>query len=90
MFDNRTGVFLFADYLMAADWFEDTNGFLFIVPRPQVVAEIDGPDGPLMDAMNAACSGHSELTDKDCEKLELTRVDDVLKRFHPLDGYYHA
>jgi hypothetical protein len=40
--------------------------------------------------MNAACRAHGELTDRDCEKLELTRVDDVLKRFHPKDGYYHA
>jgi hypothetical protein len=67
MFDNETGLFLFADYLMEADWFVDGNGFLFIVPRPEVVAEIDGPDGVLLDAMNAACREHGELTDKDCE-----------------------
>lgn len=90
MFDNETGLFLFADYLMEADWFVDKNGFLFIVPEPEVVAEIDGPDGVLLDAMNAACREHGELTDRDCERMELTRVDDVLKRFHPMDGYYHA
>jgi hypothetical protein len=90
MYDNETGRWLFCDWLMNADWFDDQNGFLFIVPRPEIVAEIEGPDGPLLDAMNAACRDHNELTDQDCERLGLLRVDDVLKRFNPVDGYYHA
>lgn len=90
MFDNETGRYLFADWLMAADWFDDQDGFLYIVPRPEVVAENEGPDGPLIDAMNAACRDHAELTDEDCRRLGLTRVDEVLKRFNPIDGYYHA
>ena len=90
MYDNETGQHLFCDWLMDADWFDDANGILFIVPRPDVVAEIEGPDGPLLDAMNAACRDHGEITDEDCERLGLLRVDDVLKRFNPVDGYYHA
>ena len=90
MYDNRTGRFILCDWLMDADWLVDQDGFLYLVPRPEVVAEIDGPDGPLLDAMNAACRDHDELTDQDCERLELLRVDDVLKRFNPVDGYYHA
>lgn len=90
MYDNETGLFLFADYLLEADWFVDRSGFLFIVPRPEVVAEIEGPDGLLLDAMNAACRDHNELTDDDCDKLGLIRVAEILKRFNPVDGYYHA
>ena len=90
MYDYETGRFVFCDWLMDADWFVDPDGVLFIVPRPEVVAEIDGPDGPRLEAMNAACREHNELTERDCERLELVRVDDVLKRFNAVDGYYHA
>jgi hypothetical protein len=90
MYDNETGLFLFCDWLMDADWFEDGDGMLYIVPRPHIVAEIDGSDGPLLDAMNAACRDHDQLTGADCSRLGLSRVDDVLKRFDPFDGYYHA
>jgi hypothetical protein len=81
---------MYDNWMMDADWFDDADGMLFIVPRPEVVGEIDGPDGPLLDAMNAACRDHDEITDQDCERLGLVRVDDVLKRFNPVDGYYHA
>ena len=64
MYDNETGRFLYCEWLMDADWFEDQHGLLFIVPRPDVTAEIEGPDGPLLDAMNAACRDHNEITDK--------------------------
>jgi hypothetical protein len=90
VYDNETGRWLYCEWLMDADWFDDAEGFLFIVPRPEIVAEIEGPDGPLLDAMNAACRDHAELTDGDCERLDLLRVNGVLKRFNPVDGYYHA
>jgi hypothetical protein len=90
MYDNETGRFVLCDWLMDADWFVDPEGYLFIVPRPEIVAEIEGPDGSLLEAMHAACRDHNELTAADCERLGLVRVDDVLKRFNPVDGYYHA
>jgi hypothetical protein len=90
MYDNKTGRWLYCDWLMEADWFDDRDGFLFIVPRPEIVAEVEGPDGPLLDAINAACRDHDELTEQDCERLGLLRVDEALKRFNPVDGYYHA
>ena len=90
MYDNDTGRFVYCDWLMDADWFDDPAGMLFVVPQPDTVPEIEGPDGALLDKMNAACRDHGELTDQDCERLGLMRVDDVLKRFSPEDGYYHA
>lgn len=90
MYNNETGLYEECEWLMDADWFDDESGSLYIVPRPEVVAEIEGPDGDLLDAMNAACRDHAEITAADCTRLGLTRVDDVLKRFNPHDGYYHA
>lgn len=78
------------DWKMDGEWFEDYDGFLFIIPKPDVVAEIEGPDGILLDAINAACRDHGELTDLDCEKLELKRIPYCLKRWDCKCGYYHA
>lgn len=90
MYNNDTGEYILCDWLIDADWFEDGDGFLFIVPRPEVVAEIDGPDGAMIDELNAACRDHEQITDADCDRLGLVRVDDALKRFDPETGYYHA
>ena len=78
------------DWNMNSEWFEDSEGFLFIVPKSDVVAEIEGPDGILLDAINAACRDHGELTDTDCEKLKLKRIPNCLKRWDNKCGYYHA
>ena len=77
------------DWLMDGDWF-DCDGLLFIIPKSDVIAEIEGPDGILLDSINAACRDHGEITDLDCEKLGLTRVPDCLKRWDKKCGYYHA
>jgi hypothetical protein len=90
MFNNETRQYDYCNWIMDADWFDDAQGFLFIVPQKDVVAEIEGPDGPILDAMNAACQDHGEITEEDCTRLGLTRVSDILKRFSPEDGYYHA
>lgn len=90
MYDNETRRFVFCDWLLNADWFDDRDGFMYMVPSPEVVAEIDGPDGPLLDAMNAACRDHKELTTEDCERLGLLGVDDVLKRLLPRLMIHHA
>lgn len=90
MYDNEKKRFVRCDWLIKADWFIDQEGFLYIVPRPEIVAECEGPDNATMDAINAACRDHKELTENDCEKLGLCRVDDVLKRFDEENGYYHA
>lgn len=90
MFNNETGRYEEADWLLNADWFDDEEGNLYIVPLPEVVAECEGPDNETMDKINACCRDHDRLTHEDCDKLRLTRVMDILKRFNSQDGYYHA
>ncbi len=90
MFNNDTRQHEYCDWLMDADWFDDVDGLLFIVPRCDAVAEIEGPDGPVLDSMNAVCRDHDEITDGDCIRLGLTRICDALKRFSTENGYYHA
>lgn len=75
---------------MEADWFETADGHLYLVPLPDVVAEVEGPDDDVCDAINAICREHGRLTDADCARLELNRIPDFLKRFDPSTGYYHA
>lgn len=90
MFDNELGCYVACDWLEAGDWFADEAGALYIVPLPDVVAECAGPDNPTMDGINAACCDHDRLTAEDCERLGLTPVARVLKRFDSDSGYYHA
>lgn len=90
LFNNETGLYEAADWLENADWFEDEEDNLYVVPLPGVVAECEGPDNRHMDAINAICRTRGRLSDADCERLGLTRIPDILKRFSPQDGYYHA
>lgn len=90
LYDNETGKYLYQEHLDKGDWFEDEEGFLYIIPRPDVVAEIDGPDNAIMVELNRLCREHGGVSDEDAERLGFTRVDDVLKRFSDEDGFYHA
>lgn len=77
-------------WLMAGDWFIDSDGALYIVPLPEIVAECHGPDNDTMNKINAACRDHDRLTDDDCTALGLTRVAEGLKR-HDKGGLgYHS
>lgn len=87
MFNNETGLYEHCDWLEDGDWFEDEQGLLYIVPTN---AECEGPANDTMDKIIALCKDHGRLTDEDCETLNLTRIPNVLKRFNPEDGYYHA
>ena len=90
LWDNETGQFLEDECLWEGDWFEDGEGCLYIVPLPGVVAETEGLDGEILDEINRRCRDHDQLTDADVEELGLVRIPDVLKRWTPEDGYYHA
>jgi hypothetical protein len=90
LFNNETGQYEPADWLEAADWFVDAAGALYLVLLPDVTAECAGPDNETVDGINAACRDHGRLTEADAERLGLNRVPDVLKRFDPRLGYYHA
>jgi hypothetical protein len=87
-YDNETEKYIFNPALLKGDWFEDNDGFLYIIPTDD--GEIDGPDTCIMDALNKLCRENGKVTDRDAECLELTRVDEVLKRFSEEEGFYHA
>ena len=89
-YDNETGLYLFDNYLFDGRWYEDSEGMLYIIPALDVVAENEGPDNEIMDAINARNRAGRELSDEDVLTLGLSEVPSPLKRWSPLDGYYHA
>ena len=90
LYNNESGSYEDVDWLGQGDWFDDREGFLYIVPMSNVVSDCEGPDNETMDAINAACRDHDRLTDADVERLGLIRIPDGLKRFDSQSGYYHA
>lgn len=95
IYDNEKGVYLEAPGLEKGHWFKDAEGNLFIVPDESYgLAEIEGPDGVILDALNAAYQGIKQLTEINpesiAEDLELDFIPDYLKRFDPEVGHYSA
>jgi len=95
MFDNELGCYVPAEWLENGMWFVDDESHLYIVPDG--VAEIEGPDGPISDALNALCREHggdlprdSELCDLLALEHGLMYVPECLHRFDHISGYYHA
>ena len=89
-FDNEKGVFLQAPGYEEGHWFvSNTTGDAFIVPKCD--AEIEGPDGEVVDELNAVYREQSfDQVDPEAvaEQLGLSVVPDVLKRFDSRVGYY--
>lgn len=89
-YNNATGLYLFDDYLFDGRWYEDSDGVLYILPALDVGAENEGPDNEIMDAINARHRSGRDLSETDVLTLGLIEVASPLKRWSPLDGYYHA
>lgn len=87
-YDNMTGYYVESPALMNSVWVEDEDGFLYIIGDEN--SEIEGPDGETLDALNALLRERGELCPMELQALGLVVVDDVLKRWNPVDGFYHA
>ena len=98
MFDNESEEFIEVPGAMSGHWAEDEHRLLYIVPAEtdetgrQLIAECEGPDNAVMDAINAACREGYFYSDPDAvfERLGLTPIPAPPRRFDPADGYYHA
>lgn len=91
LYNNETECHEPADWLENGMWFEDEHGNLYIVPTPDAGAEIEGPDGPIIEQLNLICRENGGIvTIEDGERLGLTYIHDFLRRFDPDNGYYHA
>ena len=97
LYDNEAGVYLPEPCKEHGQWYVDSQGILFVVPNDKYgAAEIDGPDGATLDALNAAYrdAEAAEIRFDDMEPettaahLELTYVYAAHKRFDPSIGYY--
>ena len=73
LYDNETGLYLFDQEVFDAPWYEDEEGYLYIM-HPDGSWDSDAPHGPDVDRMPASA----------------VKIPECLKRFHPLDSYYHA
>lgn len=73
-----------------AEWFEDAEGNLYIVPPLDETMENIGPDGATMDALNAICRGGRMPDEQDGKRLGLAYVHAFLRRRNGEEGYYHA
>ena len=100
LYDNESQKYLEEPCKEKGHWYvSDENGMLYIVPNDKYgSAEIDGPDDDILDALNAAYrEADTNGTDFDridaeaiAQRLGLSVIPDVLKRFDSESGYYHA
>lgn len=71
-------------------WFEDEDGFLYILPPKGVIASNEGPDNATMDKLGAIIEKRGHVSEAECAKLHVTSVERPLRRWNEKDGYYHA
>ena len=86
MFDNETRQFVYNPQEFEAPWYEDREGYLYIDAPDEII----GPDNYITDELNRLWREKGGVMERDLKYLGLTRIPVILKRFHPLDGYYHA
>lgn len=99
LYDNESKQYLQEPCKEHGHWYEGDDGQLYIVPNDKYgVSEIDGPDDDVLDALNAAYR-QAETdgiafdridTGAIAQRLGLSVIQDVLKRFDAESGYYHA
>lgn len=91
MYNNKTGKYELCEWLMNGDWYEDENRLLYILPPFDAIADNEGPDGPIMDAINKiGREKNRNPTREEATDLGLIYMANGLKRFSEEDGYYHA
>lgn len=91
LYHNEEHCYVAEDWVeKQADWFEDEEGYLYIIPHREVVADSYGPDTPIEDELNRLMGAKGRITESDCRRLKVVRIPPVLYRFNPVDGYYHA
>ena len=99
LYDNEAGRYVPEPCKEHGHWYVDEEGHLFIVPNDKYgLSEIEGPDGPMLDALNAAYRDGEAADIKfddmqpeaTAKHLELTYVYDAQKRFDAALGYYVA
>jgi hypothetical protein len=95
LFNNDTGRYEPAEWLEKGIWVVHPDGDWWIIPDG--VAEIEGPDTPMIDKLNALCRQYDPngenvhlIPVEEFTKLGLYKIPDTLKRFDVQDGYYHA
>ena len=89
-YNNRTGEYVSEKCYDEGDWFEDTEGFLYIVPVGDD-AETIGPDNKTEDWLNEHYREYSEEpTEDELADHGLVTIHAVFRRFNSIDGYYHA
>jgi len=91
-FDNEARVYLFEEWYDEGDWFEDEEGFLYIVPTDEYgFAETIGPDNATEDWLNRYYHEHNEQpSEEELVKHGLHTIPVALRRFDPWCGYYHG
>lgn len=91
---NEQNEYVKTNGLENGHWYVNQNGMLFIVPSEEDgIAEIEGPDGAVLDQLNAIYRETPfEKVDQAqvANDLGLEVIQDVLKRFDPAIGFYHA
>lgn len=91
MYDDELGYCVNVSWLMNGHWLVNEDDILWIVPQSNEVAEIDGPDGVTMNVLNAACREHNGVVPGwVVASLGLHEIPEVLRRFDPVIGYFHA
>lgn len=90
-FDNTSRCYVEDNAVEDGLWVTDDDGNLWIIAT--VGHEIYGPDGEMLDKLNALCRKHpipDDIPRSKLEALRLSIVPAVLKRFDYDRGYYYA
>ena len=86
-YDNETQQHIYFRELMDGEWFEDEEGLLYILPVAGTIISDEGPDNATMDVLRAAWPPIRQAI---LDDRGLVRIPSAIRRFNPIDGYYHA
>lgn len=75
---------------MDGDWYDDDEGFLYIITAETSDLEHYGPENEIMDEINRLSRQKGMPTEDDCVALGLFRIYEHQKRWTPEDGYYYT
>ena len=93
-YDNDACIYLESPWLQQGHWYQGDDGSLYIVPTTaHGLAEIEGPDGEVLDALNAAYrTTDFDKVDQEAvaKRLDIDVIPEVLKRFSEEIGYFSA